>query len=71
MKLFFLNSYNNVEIIGGYMNFYNPYLYSVPTFVNTPRVGLFTRLFGSSGITLSGILNGTQRALNFANQAIP
>ena len=53
------------------MNFYNPYLYSVPSFVNTPRVGLFSRLFGSSGITLSGILNGTQRALNFANQAIP
>ncbi len=53
------------------MNFYNPYFYQVPTNFVTPRVGLFSRLFGGSGITLSGILNGTQRALNFANQAIP
>ncbi len=51
------------------MNYYNPYFYTMP--VSAPRVGLFSRLFGGSGITLSGILNGTQRALNFANQAIP
>ena len=53
------------------MNYYNPYFYSVPSSFATPKVGLFSRLFGGSGITLSGILNGTQKALNFANQAIP
>lgn len=53
------------------MNYYNPYFYSMPTTLSTPKVGLFSRLFGNSKITLGGILNGTQRALNFANQAIP
>lgn len=53
------------------MNYYNPYFYSIPTTLNTPKVGLFSRLTGGSRITLGGILNGTQRALNFANQAIP
>ena len=53
------------------MNYYNPYFYSVPSSFAAPKVGLFSRLFGGSGITLSGILNGTQKALNFANQAIP
>lgn len=53
------------------MNYYNPYFYTMPTSFATPKVGLFSRLFGNSGITLSGILNGTQKALNFANQAIP
>lgn len=53
------------------MNYYNPYFYTLPTSVAAPKVGLLGRLFGSSGVTLSGILNGTQRALNFANQAIP
>lgn len=51
------------------MNYYNPYFYTMP--MATQKVGLFSRLFGSSGITLSGIFNGTQKALNFANQAIP
>ena len=53
------------------MNYYNPYFYTMPTTLSTPKVGLFSRIFGRSGITLGGILNGTQRALNFANQAIP
>ena len=53
------------------MNYYNPYFYSMPTTLSTPKVGLFSRLLGGNGITLGGILNGTQRALNFANQAIP
>ena len=51
------------------MNYYNPYFYSFPT-TSVPKVGLLSRLFGTN-ITFSGILNGTQRALNFANQAIP
>lgn len=53
------------------MNYYNPYFYSMPNTLSTARTGLFSRLTGGSGITLGGILNGTQRALNFANQAIP
>lgn len=52
------------------MNYYNPYFYTMPNVISTPKVGLFSRIFGGK-ITLSGILNGTQRALNFANQAIP
>lgn len=44
------------------MNFYNPYLYSIPTSTST---GLLSKLsFGS-------ILSGTTKALNFVNQAIP
>lgn len=53
------------------MNYYNPYFYSMPTTLSTPKAGLFSKLFGGNGITLGGIINGTQRALNFANQAIP
>lgn len=53
------------------MNYYNPYFYSLPTTLSTPKVGLFSKLFGGSGITLGRILNGTQSVLNFANQAIP
>ena len=55
------------------MNYYNPYFYQIPTaaFNSTPKVGLLSRIFGKSGITFSGILNGTQKVLNVANQAIP
>lgn len=53
------------------MNYYNPYFYTMPASMATQKVGLFSRLFGGSGVTFSGILNGTQKALNFANQAIP
>ena len=57
------------------MNYYNPYFYTTPTSLsalsNTPRIGLLSRLFGRSGVTFGSILNGTQRALSFANQAIP
>ena len=53
------------------MNYYNPYFYTLPNAISTPKVGLFSRLLGRSGITLSGIFNGTQKVLNFANQAIP
>ena len=55
------------------MNYYNPYFYQIPTATLnfTPKVGLLSRIFGKSGITFSGILNGTQKVLNVANQAIP
>lgn len=56
------------------MNYYNPYFYSMPIngIATTPaKVGFLSKIFGGSGITLGGILNGTQRALNFVNQAIP
>lgn len=49
------------------MNYYNPYFYTMPS--ATARTGLFSRLFGN--FSFSGLLNGTQRALSFANQAIP
>jgi len=45
------------------MNFYNPYLYSIPT--TTASTGLLSRL------NFSSILSGTTKALNFVNQAIP
>ena len=55
------------------MNYYYPYYsYNIPfSSINTvtPRVGLFSRLFGNINIT--SILNGTQRTLNIVNQTIP
>lgn len=48
------------------MNYYNPYYYFTPTM---PRTNLFGRLFNN--ISFSRILTGTERAINFANQAIP
>jgi len=47
---------------GPYMGF--PY-YTMPS----ASQGLFSRLFGN--ISLSGILNGTQKTLNVVNQVIP
>ena len=53
------------------MNYYNPYMYSMPVsgMNMLPRAGLFSRLF--NGINFSSILNGTQRTLNIVNQTIP
>lgn len=52
------------------MNYYDPYFYTMPNVaMNGARTGLFSRLFG--GLSLGKVLNGTERALNFANQAIP
>ena len=48
------------------MNYYNPYFYTAP-YMSQP--GIFSRLFG--GLSFNKILSGTERALNFANQAIP
>ena len=51
------------------MNYYNPYFFTDPFIANTTRTSLFSRLF--NGLSFGKILNGTQRALTFANQAIP
>ena len=48
------------------MNYYNPYFYAMPY---AEQSGIFSKLF--KGLSFSKILNGTERALNFANQAIP
>ena len=53
------------------MNFYNPYYYIQPSNLIQPKIGLLGRLFGSSGISISNFLNGTQKVLNIANQTIP
>ena len=50
------------------MNYYNPYFYQM---MQPQKVGLLTRLFGSTGASISNFLNGTQRILNIANQTIP
>ena len=51
---------------------YNPYYFS-PYLMSVPRTGgLFSNLFkGAGAIKWSGILSGTQKALNIANKAIP
>ena len=52
------------------MNYYNPYFYNMPGVVSSGTgTGLFSRLFG--GLSFGRIISGTERALNFANQAIP
>lgn len=53
------------------MNFYNPYYYTFPTTFTQPNIGLLGRLFGSTGVSISNFLNGTQKVLNIANQTIP
>lgn len=53
------------------MNFYNPYYYTLPTNLVQPKIGLLGRLFGSTGVSISNFLNGTQKVLNIANQTIP
>ena len=50
------------------MNFYTPYMYTMPISQN---VGLLGRLFGKTGISIGNFLNGTQKVLNIANQTIP
>lgn len=51
---------------------YNPY-YFAPYISQAPiRSGIFNNIFGGiKTINWSGILGGTQKALNIANQAIP
>lgn len=45
------------------MNFYNPYLYSLPVEQGTSSI--------LSRLSLSSIINGTSKTLNLVNQAIP
>ena len=52
------------------MNYYNPYFYQMPN-INQTKTGLFSRLFKNNNISFSKILNGTQKILGIANQAIP
>lgn len=48
------------------MNYYNPYFFASPALYQTGGISnLFQRL------SLSSILNGTQRTLNLINQALP
>ena len=53
------------------MNYYNPYFSAFPYMTTPVRTGLFSRLFGASGIKWGSLLSGTQRVLGVANQAIP
>ena len=53
------------------MNYYNPYYMLAPMTATRPGLfGLLSRGAGR-GITLSSIINGTQRTLGLVNQAIP
>lgn len=52
------------------MNYYNPYFMPYSTITPT-STGLFSRLLGGGKLTLSSILSGTGKVVNFANQAIP
>ncbi len=45
------------------MNFYNPYLYSIPIESSAPSL--------LSKLSLSSIVSGTSKTLNLVNQAIP
>lgn len=53
------------------MNYYNPYLYSMPynSFNTMPKQSLFRNIF--KNINISSILNTTQKTLNVVNQTIP
>ncbi len=50
------------------MNYYNPYFMYTPV-SGLAKGGLFSSLKG--GLSLSTIMNGTQRTLGIINQAIP
>lgn len=71
IKLFYKKTYNILEIYKEEnMNYYNPYFYQMPN-INQTKTGLFSRLFKNNSISFSKILNGTQKILGIANQAIP
>lgn len=49
------------------MNYYNPYYMISPI----PQTSRIASLFGKGGINFNTILNGAQRFLGLANQALP
>ena len=51
------------------MNFYNPYMNVMPYVTAPARTGIFSRIF--SGFSFRSLISGTQKTLNFINQAIP
>ena len=53
------------------MNYYNPYFYSIPSSIATPKVGILRRIFGGTSFSLGSFLSKTQKALGFVNQVIP
>lgn len=53
------------------MNYYSPYMSMAPYMSMPAKAGLFSKLLGGNGLTLGSILSGTQKAIGFANQAIP
>lgn len=55
------------------MNYYNPYYMMAPlTSAAKPSIfGALTRGASGGGLTLSSIVNGTQKTLGIINQAIP
>ena len=53
------------------MNYNNPYFYSIPSTFQPQKIGLLQKIFGKTGVSIENFLNGTQRVLNFTNQAIP
>ena len=52
------------------MNYYNPYFSMYPYMSATPKLGLFSRIFGGN-LSFGSILSGTQKTLNIVNQTIP
>lgn len=52
------------------MNYYNPYFSMYPYLSSAPKLGLFSRIFGSN-FNFGTILSGTQKTLNIVNQTIP
>lgn len=51
------------------MNFYNPYMSSMPYLSAPAKTGIFGNFF--SNFRFSSLISGTQKTLNFINQAIP
>lgn len=53
------------------MNYYNPYFYNMPLDISygIPKTSLFSRIF--KDFSFGKVIDGTQKVLNFANQAIP
>jgi hypothetical protein len=54
------------------MNFYNPYMYSMPSMGAASSPGILKTLLGGAGrFNWSSILTNTQKTIGVVNQAIP